>query len=412
MIIKKIKEDIFVKFANSNALRNYHQTPMYAQYMENKGYRYEFIALVDEYNNIYAASLVLFKNMGKYHFYGYAPNGVFINYRDPKLLRLFSNELKKFYSKRNFIFLKINPEVVISQYSTYSNGYVYNSNSSVIKNLLDVGFKQISNKNDFNSILPCYNAMVNLKFFDFKDLNKSLKSKVNKASTTGLSFVEGNSGDLRIIYEFFKKMGNRTLEDYQMYYNVFGDDIDTFIIQINVEKCLMNARRLYNKELTNNNHLVSLLSTKNTQKNLMKKIESDKLLVTFKDDIIFLTNKLAYGVFANIGGAMVLRHDNKATIIMSGYDTDYKRFSVNHYMYYRLCTYYKGEIDFLDLNGISGNFNPNNYFYGLNKFKLSFNPLITEYVGEFDLVFKPTMYNFLNKKGIISEEFSKKKKNY
>ena len=64
MIIKKISKEEFVQFASNHPLRSYHQSPEYATYMESKGYKHEFIALVDEYNTIHASSLILYKTDG------------------------------------------------------------------------------------------------------------------------------------------------------------------------------------------------------------------------------------------------------------------------------------------------------------------------------------------------------------
>ena len=109
-----------------------------------------------------------------------------------------------------------------------------------------------------------------------------------------------------------------------------------------------------------------------------------------------------------IAGALVVKHNNTASIIISGYDTNYKRFVPNYFLYYNLIKYYKDEFEFIDLNGVVGNFVYENPYSGLNRFKLSFNPLIYEYIGEYDLVIEPKSYDILLKNGILSKEFNKK----
>ena len=71
--------------------------------------------------------------------------------------------------------------------------------------------------------------------------------------------------------------------------------------------------------------------------------------------------------------------------------------------------YGKNEYEYACLNGISGDFSKDNKYYGLNKFKMGFNPDIYEYIGEFDLVLNKINYYFLNKKKLITKEFNKNK---
>jgi len=108
-----------------------------------------------------------------------------------------------------------------------------------------------------------------------------------------------------------------------------------------------------------------------------------------------------------LAGALVIRHNNMATIIMSGYDKNYKRFAPNYFLYYSLIKYYSKDFDYLNLNGVVGDFQNPNPYSGLNRFKLGFNPHIYEFAGEFDLVIEPKSYQTLLKNGILAKEFNK-----
>ena len=63
--------------------------------------------------------------------------------------------------------------------------------------------------------------------------------------------------------------------------------------------------------------------------------------------------------------------------------------------------YKKKNYKYLNLNAIVGEFNKKNKYSGLNEMKLGFNTMITEYIGEFDIVlnnFTYNLYNSFNKK--------------
>ena len=51
------------------------------------------------------------------------------------------------------------------------------------------------------------------------------------------------------------------------------------------------------------------------------------------------------------------------------------------------------EFKYINLNGVVGDFENQNEYSGLNESKLGFNSIITEYIGEFDIVLNSLMYN-------------------
>ena len=59
------------------------------------------------------------------------------------------------------------------------------------------------------------------------------------------------------------------------------------------------------------------------------------------------------------------------------------------------------------MNGVTGNWGANSSYYGLNHFKLKFNPTINEFVGEFDLVCNDFTFRKLIKTSFIEDEFAK-----
>ena len=65
---------------------------------------------------------------------------------------------------------------------------------------------------------------------------------------------------------------------------------------------------------------------------------------------------------------------------------------------------------YFDLNAITGYFDNNNKFNGLNEMKLGFGAEVTEYVGEFDLVINKTSYN-IHKKARLGKKALKKSHN-
>ena len=60
--------------------------------------------------------------------------------------------------------------------------------------------------------------------------------------------------------------------------------------------------------------------------------------------------------------------------------------------------YYHKDYNFIDLNGITNNFEKDNKYYGLNEFKLGFKPEAFEYIGEYDYIINEGLYEYIQKK--------------
>ncbi len=411
MEIKLISEDVFESFSSSHPLKTYYQTSKYARYMQTKGYSYEFVGLYDN-SELLAASLILYKKTGLFSSYGYAPRGFLIDYRNYNLVNDFTNLLTKFYSHRGFAFIKVNPDVAKNYYDKELGKFFPGPNWDISKVFNKKKYTLLDNLSGFNSVLPTYNAVIPLRDFNIKSVNLKAKNNIMKNIKHGVFMTKGDRGNLYEIFEFVKKFGNRSFEDYLSYYDYFSEtqSIDCFLLKIDYSKALDVVRNLYFAEEERNNRLVNLMLTNGSDSILKDKMKSDLLLSKFNESIKFYSSKIGMNNEDSIAGAITIKFDNRIYIITSGYDTSFKHLSPNYYLYYKLCEFYRDDYDFIDLNGFGGEVSDNNPFNGLNKFKLSFNPICYETVGEMDLVVNKFLYKQLIKKGVVSNEFSKKRK--
>ena len=55
--------------------------------------------------------------------------------------------------------------------------------------------------------------------------------------------------------------------------------------------------------------------------------------------------------------------------------------------------YNRQGLKYLNMNAVVGEFEKKNTYSGLNEMKLGFNTIVTEYIGEFDLVLNNFTYN-------------------
>jgi lipid II:glycine glycyltransferase (peptidoglycan interpeptide bridge formation enzyme) len=147
-----------------------------------------------------------------------------------------------------------------------------------------------------------------------------------------------------------------------------------------------------------------------TNENLKRKLESDNVINTYKDSIAIATRHLAMNKEEYIAGAITIKYKNRVNILISGYDVQYKRFCPNYFLHYKLIEYYKNDFDYMDLNGITGDFTDTNPYKGLDEFKLGFNPLTFEYIGEYDFIINDGLYKSMEQSGQLAKEFKRKEK--
>lgn len=400
----------FDEYARYHPLNNYCQTSKYALLMSEYGYSYDYIGFVDDDNKIQAASLILTKKIQGRTRYGYAPKGFLINYYDQGLLRDFLTELRKYYKKKNFIFIKFNPEIIIGETSLKQNYIVsYNGNVRIIDDLKSLNVKRRLELQEFELMMPKFNAYLNLKTFDLNNLCRNYRKKIKRGLNRGLSLSLGGPKDVEILYSFIKNKTKQSLSYYRNFYNVFNRDnsIDLVFIKIDFEKYLSSVREIYDKEQELNDRYNELIQMDPKKKTLNAKMDSDKKLQGYKENIIKATNGLKRHPTDIIAGALVIKHYNRVSILISGYKDEYKYLNPNHFLYYAIFERYKPYFSFCDMNGVSGNFEPSSAYHGLNQFKLKFNPAIYEFVGEFDLICSERIFKKLIKTSFIEDEFSK-----
>lgn len=407
MYIRELNIAEFDEFAKNSKYNNFHQTLSYAMLKSENDYEYEIIGYCDN-ENIYAAALVLVKLLDGY-IYAYVPEGFLIDYTNEKLLHDFTDALYKYYKKENIAFIKINPSIAIAEIDPKTHKRTYNDNTKIVESLKRCGYTKLEDNIYFESILPRINAIIDLDELNIEKFSKNTKNKIRKAIRKGLTLEIGNSYNLEILNNFIKRKIKKSDFYYNDYYNIFSREhaIDYFLVSIDYERYIINSQDAYNKELEKNEKLNKKVIQIPGTRNINKKMNSDKTLLAYKNDISIATKHITNPEKEYIAGALVVKHGEKATILISGYDKRYRDFSPNYYLYYEILRYYKNEYKFVDLNGITADFSQNNKYHGLNQFKLGFKPNIYEYIGEFDLIINSRVYNKLIKKGLLEKEFNK-----
>ena len=408
MKIVKLNSSQFDKFATSHRYRNYFQSSMYANIMVKFGYRAQFLGMVNEQNKLMGATLIIYKEVFMGNKIAYAPRGILFNYEDEAETKELAEKLKKVLGKQGFMLLRMDPYVPLTIRDAEGNIMNFNNKgNAIIDNLKKAGFEYKGKTLYFETEKPRWEALVLLQRDIreiFAKLDKHTRNKIRRAINSGIEVVKDEKRSINKLYNFVGRKEKKPLAYYKTVCEKFEDDVDIYYAKINTEAFLINSRRSYEKEVEYNESLASRvqdmsLDEKERNTYLNKKMESDKLITSYKNNLLRATDLLKSnpdGIV--IAGAMIIKYDNAAYIFSEGMDDEYAYLDPNYLIRWQLiCDYNNLGYKYINLDGIAGEFEGENNYARLNESKLGFNSTVTEYIGEFDIVLNNFTYNWYKK---------------
>ena len=412
MKMLEISKEKFEEFASKSPYNNYCQTDNYGITMTDNGFNYTFIAYTTNNREILAAGMFLTKKIGKRYYYSYCPKGFIIDYNDADLVRRFTTNLKKYYRRKKVIFLKINPEVPIATIDAKKAFEKAKSdNITILDTLKKNGFKKRKEIEPLQLLEPKINCLLNLKEYSVNRLDDEIKEKVLNTENKGLELEIANSSKFDDFFELIKNSTYKNKDYYKKLLINFKKDneADLALVKVNYEKFLITAKKRVEDEQIKNEELNELLQRNTTEKTLMEKMKSDKVLEEYKQDVIHATQGLRKNEDTYIAGALVIKHDNKITIIAADKDKHYDYLNPDYFLYNRLLDMYKEEYEIANIGALADDFKDNSQFKEYNQLKIDFNPTIYEYIGELDLIISEWRFKIVEKNNLLSNEFSRKR---
>lgn len=412
MKIVKLNSEQFNRFASTHKYRNYYQSSMYANVMKKFGYHSQYLGIANEDNKLIGATLIIYKEVFMGSKMAYAPRGPLFNYENEKDIKELVEKLKKVLGKQGFMLLRIDPYIPMTIRDYEGNIMNFNNNgNSIIDNLKKSGFIYKGKTLYFETEKPRWEALVILQR-DIREIfskaDKRTRNKIRRATNSGVEIVKDSNNNINKLYSFIKKKEKKPLTYFKKICESFENNVDIYYAKINTETFLINSRRNYEKEIEYNALLAKKIQEisqdeKERNNNINKKMESDKLIATYKNSLLKATELLKNnpdGII--IAGAMVIKYDNAAYLFTDGIDEEYSYLYASYLIKWQLINDYNSQgLKYLNLNGIAGEFENENEYSGLNESKLGFNTTITEYIGEFDIIlnnFKYNLYKKMNKK--------------
>lgn len=406
MELKELTNEEFNIFVEKYEVSSNYQTTEYALTMNNQNYEPLFIGLVNDSNEIVAASLILIEKLGLNKYYAYAPRGFLIDYSDLDLLREFTIQIKKFLKNKKVIGIKISPLLAKSKYTPSNNITIENPNyEKCFNNLKNLKYYHLGYNNFFESYKPRFEAVTFLNGITtkeiFEQMDESFKKKILSCDLAGIRVYKGTYDNLDYVYEELREKRSKSMEYIKDLYNNFSKDnkISVFFAQLETKVFLVNTQIEYQKQVNNCSQITDSLFENQGKSNndlINKKIQEDNKLSNLKNQLVYATSLLKEhpnGII--IACVMAIKHKNKVYLTLDGINEEYKHLCPKHLLIWKVIENYAKEgASEVHIGGIT---NPT--YTGENKykedtdFKLGFNADAIEYSGDFELITNVIKYS-------------------
>ena len=412
MKLIELSKEEFKHYADKNEQITFHQTSNWANLKKKNGWSSYYIGLKDK-KEIKAAALLLAKELPiikKKMFY--SPRGFLIDYSNQKLLKEFTEEIKKFTKEKKGIFIKIDPHVEYKERDL--NGELKENgidNSKCHKNLISLGYKHFGFNLMQDTLQPRWMHVIETKDKSLDDIMKDMESKtrqiIRKNERCGIKTREIKRDEIKIFKDIMKHTSDRRefidrpLSYYENMWDSLHDDgiLKIMIAEIDFNEYEKNTKeelseikknlkdRTYKKE----HNILKMNDKKYEQSNKKDKNDIDRLkkqLEKIKD------YKKQYGDKTILGGILFLIYGNEVLSLLGGSLAKLMQFQSAYTLHFEGIKYaVENNYQRYNFYGITGDFKKENPLYGLYLFKKSFGGHVVELIGEYDLIINKFWYH-------------------
>lgn len=363
-----------------------------------------YLGLVNENDEIVAATLLLEKSLPLHMCYFYAPRGFVMDFKKKELLKEMTHKVIEFAKKKNAIFLKIDPDIIKSS-TNYLNEESENKDyQEVFENIKSCGFKHQGFTKNFETMQPRYTFRIDLtqSLEDIENhFSKTTKQRIAKAEKLDTEVVIGTKNDIHEFYHLMTLTESRKdfisyNEDYyETLYEIFNGNPSSkatlFLGKINIIK----TTNALEKNLKNVNSQISILPIDNLSKSAKAKLTE---LTKQKENILeeiekFKEYRKQYGNEITLSAHMIIEYGDKAWVLYAGNHNILSETYVNYSTYFEHIKYCKEKgIKIYDQFGTIGDLSKSNPRLGLHEFKKKFGGDYIEFIGEWDYIINPIMY--------------------
>lgn len=413
MNIVELTSKQFNEYVIKNNYNSIYQTPEYTNTMRNQGYTTLLLGLIDG-DEILGATSILITNKKGYK-YAYASRGFLIDYSNEYLVKIFTDEIKKYLAKLDVVAVKLSPMIIKNVYNSNKELIYHNEDyNKIYLHLKSLGYYHLGYNNYFEALKPRFEAVLDISkpyYETFNNIKKSFRTKIRNADKLGIRIYKGDINNIQDLYVYTKRKYPRNDFYFADIYNNFKEKAELFYTKLDTKKYLIECQKNYQMQDAINTKLDSevLINVDHNEKLINKKLIADKLLHNYRTQLVNATNLLKEhpeGIIT--ASVLIIINQDTVYLYMDGYDKKYHHLNSKHLLLWKLIERYSnlGYKKF-NLGGVINIFSSNERYNGLNEFKLNFGPDVVEYLGDLELICNNPLY-FMYKNLIPFKNFLKK----
>lgn len=401
MKIIELSEVQFRNYSKLHSARNYYQSVEYANLKSE--YKHYYLGFFNEIDNtLMAATLLLEKKIGWLKI-GYVPGNFLVDYDNDTLFKDFINTLKAYLKMKKYVYLTSDNLITYKIFN--KNGEVLYFDTNLVKILDELSFVRLRKKSNLKVVLETEKTPDET----FKLFNRNTKRNIKLLLERAITIFKDDSNNPDLLLNLTNDFNADKIKTFINNFN--GDNkAEIYFAKLDPEKYINNTRFLLRKEEENNDKLNTIMQNINiikTDEFINLKMNSDKLITRYNNEIIRATN--IYTNYPNgviIGAILIIKNNREIYFLNEGRNKEFDDLYSSHLLKWEIIKKYLNE-DYKIFNfGSIKEMDKNDPNYN---FKMGFGGKVYETIGTYDLIINKWLYYIVKFINIIIDFFKNPK---
>ena len=323
----------------------------------------------------------------------YIPRGPIMDYQNSELVAFMLQSIKTYAKSKRAVFAKFDPSLFLRKGLIGQEVRDQEITLAIIQSLKECGAEWVGRTEDMGeTIQPRFQANIYKEYFTEDQLSKSTKQAIRTARNKGVEVIFGGTELLDEFAALMKKTEARKgihlrgRDYYEKLLTTYAGQSYITLSRINLAQRLASLK----EQLEKNQAEASRFNEKTKPGKIDNNRQEKERL---EEEIQFLLQELKAGQeIVSLSGTLTLEFGGTSENVYAGMDENFRRYQPAILTWYETAQHaFDRGATWQNMGGVE-----NQLDGGLYHFKSKFNPMIEEFVGEFNL---PTsmLYPLVNK---------------
>ena len=323
----------------------------------------------------------------------YIPRGPIMDYQNSELVAFMLQSIKTYAKSKRAVFAKFDPSLFLRKGLIGQEAKHHEATLAIIQSLKECGVEWVGRTEDMGeTIQPRFQANIYKEYFTEDQLSKSTKQAIRTARNKGVEVIFGGTELLDEFAALMKKTEARKgihlrgKDYYEKLLTTYAGQSYITLSRINLAQRLASLK----EQLEKNQAEASRFNEKTKPGKVDNNRQEKERL---EEEIQFLNQELKDSQeIVSLSGTLTLEFGGTSENVYAGMDENFRRYQPAILTWYETAQHaFDRGADWQNMGGVE-----NHLDGGLYHFKSKFNPMIEEFVGEFNL---PTsiLYPLVNK---------------